>query len=68
MGIWTALYQTRMYCSEGDGMEVVFMFDSEAARTLRQRTFKAETEQIRDLVDKSGGSLEPLHPDSDDPN
>ncbi len=48
-------------------MDVVIMLTGEAARTLRERTLNAETEQIRELVARSGGSLEPLHPDSDDP-
>jgi cell division protein FtsX len=48
-------------------MDVVMMLSSEAARTLRERTLSAETEQIRELAAKSGGSLEALHPDSDDP-
>lgn len=40
-------------------MDVVIMLSGEAARTLRERTLNAETEQIRELVAKSGGSLEP---------
>ena len=48
-------------------MDVVMMLSSEAARTLREMTLSAETEHIRELVAKSGGSLEALHPDSDDP-
>ena len=49
-------------------MEVVTMLSGEAARALREKTPNVEAEHIRELVAKSGSILEPLHPDSDDPN
>jgi len=48
-------------------MDVVIILSAEAVRALREKTPTAETEQIREQVARSGGSLEPLHPDSDDP-
>ena len=48
-------------------MDVVIILSAEAVRAIRAKTPNVETEQIREQVARSGGSLEPLHPDSDDP-